>query len=135
MPSTRVIRFEREPGKEGSATVSLKGRCGSAVKRQIVVVGRVFMGCGRRIFPGLRRFWSTMCFFVVSTSQIGSMVRLASSELSFWSARRFLVVLEVSLRLASDFICLRSAAEALSVLSLVSFMFQSIQRRTYLGFL
>lgn len=40
--------------------------------RHIVVVGEVSSGCGRGIFPGLRRALSTMCFLVVRMSQIGS---------------------------------------------------------------
>ena len=79
-------------------------------------VGLVSRECGRRILPGLRRFWSRICFLVVRTSQIGSAgVRLDSSELSFGSARRFLVIEDASLRFASDLMCLRSASEALNV--------------------
>lgn len=58
-----------------------------------------------------------MYFLVVTTSQIGSAEsEAASSELSVvGSARRFLAVEDASLRFASDFMCLRSAVEALRV--------------------
>lgn len=114
---TRVMRAENSEGKEGWAMASLKVRWGSGVNRHIVVVGRILSEWGRRILPGLSRFWSTMCFLVVMTSQIGSAeIEATSSELSSTgSARRFLAVEEASLRFASDLMCLRSAMEALRV--------------------
>lgn len=117
MPRTRVMRGENSEGKEGCAIASLKVRWGSGVKRHIVVVERVLSECGRRILPGLSRFWSTMCFLVVTTSQIGSAeLEVTSSEpSSAGSARRFFVVEEASLRFAFDLMCLRSAVEALRV--------------------
>lgn len=69
--------------------------------------------------PGFRRFLSTMCFFVVRVSQMGSVsAGVSSAELSSSltvGARRFLVVEAASLRVASVWMCLRRAVEALSV--------------------
>lgn len=83
--------------------------------RHVVVVGDVFNGCGRGIFPGLRRRWSAMFLFVVRTSQMGSASEESfSSELS--SVRMRLLVAEAaSLRSVSDLIRLRRAVEAFSV--------------------
>ena len=96
--------------------VSLKGRWGSEVMRHIVTAGEVLSECGRGILPGLRRFWSTMCFLVVRISHSGSMSDDGVSVGSRVSVlRRFLVVEAASLRCASDLMCLRSALDALRI--------------------
>lgn len=75
-----MILFERAVGNAGDATRSLYVRCGSAVMRQIVVVAEVLRGCGSAILEDLRRFSSTICFLVVSVSQIGAEVESSSSS-------------------------------------------------------
>ena len=90
------------------------------MKRQIVDSADLLRECGMVIFPGFNRFLSTTCFFVVTTSQIGSTsFGDSSSELLRLAVSRFLVCEEASLRLASDFMCLRSADEALRVFCLM----------------
>ena len=85
--------------------------------RQTVESADLLRECGMGIFPGFNRFLSTTCFFVVTTSQIGSTsFEDSSSELPRLAVRRFLVCEEVSFCLALDFMCLRSADEALRVL-------------------
>ncbi len=62
-----------------------------------------------------------MCFFVVRTSQIGSVSEGGLSERSEVSVmRRFLVVEAASLRCASDLMCFKSALEALRVWEIVN---------------
>jgi hypothetical protein len=48
--------------------------------RQIVVVAEVLRGCGRAILEDFRRFSSTICFLVVSVSQIGAEAESSSSS-------------------------------------------------------
>ena len=131
------MRRESSGGKEGCAIASLKVRWGSGVKRHIVVVGRVLSECGRWILPGLSRFWSTMCFLVVTTSQIGSAeLEVTSSEQSSaGSASRFFVVEEASFCFAFDLMCLRSAVEALRVWELLMFPSAMELGQTYLRFI
>lgn len=108
-----VIRLERVVGNEGWAMASLNWRCGSGVIIHIDRSGDVCRECGSGTLRGFRRFWSTMNFFVVRTSHIGSTSdesRLGSSDM-----RRFLVFEAVSLFWASVVIWFRRALEALSV--------------------
>jgi hypothetical protein len=102
-------------GKAGDATRSLYVRCGSAVIRQIVVVGDVFRGCGTAILEGLRRLWSTMCFFVVSVSHIGGEVESSSSSESASSLMRLFLPAAFVFSISEDLMCFRSALEALRV--------------------
>lgn len=116
-PITRVMRLDSAVANEACAMASLNALCGSAVMRQIVVVGAEWRECGTGILPGFSRFLSTMCFFVVRVSQIGSSPpgELPSSDASSVFARRFFVVDSLSLRFDSELMCLRRAVEALKV--------------------
>ena len=83
--------------------------------RHTLVVGDVFNGCGRGIFPGLRRRWSEICFLVMRTSQMDSASKKpCSSELS-GPFKRDLVFEAASFRSHSMRMCFKSAVDALSV--------------------
>src|SRR5467141_898790 len=78
-----VMRDDSEEGKEGSETTSLMARCGSAVIKHTLRDGDVFSECGTLILPGFRRFLSTICLFVVSTSHTGSLIiRISSASVA-----------------------------------------------------
>lgn len=109
MPTTRVIREPSSAGKAGEETMSLYVLCGSAVMRQIVVVGEELRECGTAILPGLRRLLSVMCFFVVSWNQIATLWSSSSSS----PDKRF--GLESLVEPWALLICFKSALEALRV--------------------
>ena len=74
--------------------------------RQIDDEAALLSECGRRILPGFRRFWSTICFFVLKTSHIGTIVEASSlSELSLSTARRFFADEASSFLAISDLMC------------------------------
>ena len=74
------MRLDRAGGKEACAIVSLKALCGSAVMRHTVDDGDEFREWGTVILPGFRRFLSTICFFVVRVSHIGSSLSAEASS-------------------------------------------------------
>lgn len=115
---TRVMREERVLGNASSAMASLAARCGSAVMRHMVCVGEVLRECGTLIFPGFRRFLSTICFFVVRINHTGPPLADAPSSPSSESSLSNSCFLDDCSDFFSscDLMCLRSAEEARSTL-------------------
>ena len=119
IPITRILE-ERAGGNEGCVIASLNGLCGSAVMRQIVVEDEL-KEWGRGILPGLSRFWSAMCFFVVRTSHKGSASAAnVSPELPLSFARRFLAEDPSSFLAISVLICFSKAVEAFRIFYLLA---------------
>lgn len=93
--------------------------------RQMLIEGALLMECGTGILPGLRRFLSTMCFFVVRFSHIGRSWAVwspPSDPSSSLSSRLFLEE-SARRRWASCCTCWRRAVEALTVYAFVSGVF------------
>jgi hypothetical protein len=81
--------------------------------RQILRFEEVLRGCGREILEGLRRFWSVMCFLVVSVSQMGlELSRELSSSSSSAPARRLFLPLKAVVSWGVELMCDRRALEA-----------------------
>ena len=115
------ICFARAAGKAGLESTSLNARWGSGVMMQMRECADLSSVCGSRILPGFSRFWSTMCFLVVSCSHIGSAVASSSSSDSpSAAASRFFFPVLASFLLASDLMCLISDPEALKTCQAVS---------------
>ena len=107
------MREVRSWGKDGSVTMFLTARCGSAVMRQMLRDGEELREWGMLIFPGFKRFLSTTCFLVVRTSQTASLWSGASSSSSSLSPIRVFLVAFFSFSSCFDLMCRRSADEAL----------------------
>lgn len=112
-PITRSMREVRSWGKDGSVTMFLTARCGSAVMRQMLREGEELREWGMLIFPGFKRFLSTTCFLVVRTSQTASLWSGAPSSSSSLSPIRVFLVAFFSSSSCFDLMCRRRADDAL----------------------
>ena len=110
-----VILEDMGVGKEGSATVFLRARCGSALMIHMLREDESLRECGTEILLGFNRFLSTICCFVVTFSQIDWTSSAPESDTSSEAGRRLFLEESSCNRLVSSLTCLRSAVEAFRV--------------------